>query len=154
MGTAVRTKAGWFGIIAGFVIAMLVWQAVPAWLSSMEPTGTMIADARVLIVDPAQPAYALAVEAEVLVSDRCRRTTHYVLVDVPARRVFPLGPTVSGDGFSTPWDGRYSVMLSVPAAIPPGAYALSVRAVYDCSYLGLFRWQIAQQAAPIPVRIQ
>ncbi len=152
-GEALRTKLGWAGIIAGAAFAVAVWHLVPAYLAKYEHVGTTITSAQVVIVDPSQPAYALAVRAEVFVSPNCRRITHFALADAARRLVFPLGQIASGAGFSAPWRGQYSVVLQIPPSISAGDYSLSVRAIYDCSWLGVFRSQIAQQADMVPVRV-
>lgn len=152
-GEVLRTRLGIAAIAAGVVFAAALWHVVPAYLSRYEHVGTTIAAAKVVIVDASQPAYALAVRAQVFVSPNCRRITHFALSDVERRLVFPLGQIASGAGFTAPWQGEYSVVLQIPPSIEAGDYFLTVRAIYDCAWLGMFHKQIAQQAERVPVRV-
>lgn len=152
-GDVLRTKLGAASIMIGVLFAGVVWHMIPAYLSHQESVGTQISIAKVVVVDANQPSYALAVRARVFVSPNCRRVTHFALSDLDRRLVFPLGQIASGAGFSGPWQGEYSVILQIPPAIERGDYSLTVRAIYDCSWLGMFHRQIAQQADRVPVRV-
>ena len=145
-GEVIRTPLGIAAIVIGALFAVVVWNVIPSWFARYEHVGTMITSASVISVDPDKPAYALAVKAEVLVSANCRRVTHFALANTATRQVFPLGMTFSGAGFSPPWQGVYNVVLSIPPAIERGEYRLTVQALYDCEWLGLFRSQIVQQS--------
>ena len=152
-GEALRSKIGWIAIAVGMVFSAIVWHTIPAYLSRYERVGTTISSAQVVVVDAAKPSYALSVNARVFVSPSCRRVTHFALSDVSRRMVFPLGQIASGAGFTAPWQGEYSVVLQIPPSIETGDYFLTVRAIYDCSWLGVFHRQIAQQADRVPVRV-
>jgi hypothetical protein len=119
-----------------------------AYLAAMEPVGTLIQTVTVQPAALGRPELALAVRADVMVSDNCTRQTFYTMMrlDTSPPSVYPLGQTVSGMGFSAPWRHTYDVKLSIPSGIPAGAYNLVVRAVYDCEWLGVLSHRITSQA--------
>lgn len=152
-GEVLRTKTGIAAIAIGALASIALWHVAPLVISRYERVGTVITSADVITVDPQMPAFALAVKAQVFISPNCRRMTHFALANAAKRQVYPLGQIMSGAGFSAPWTGEYRVVLQIPPAIDPGDYSLTVRAVYDCSWLWVFRETIVQQSQSVPVAL-
>lgn len=126
------------------VLAMYFGGAV---MAQMEHVGTIIEAVTVRATTADRPELLIAVRAEVMVSSNCTRQTLYTLArpDTVPSSVYPLGQTIAGKGFSPPWRGTYDIKLSVPSGIPAGEYGLTVRAVYDCEWLGLLTSRITTE---------
>lgn len=149
------TSLAWSVIVASIALTLAGIEITKAALGGIEPAGTQINSVRVEFVDGAMVERVLMVNATVLVSANCTRSSAYTLIRSGGMaQVFPLGLTMSGGGFTTPWKGAYDVVLSLPSGLKPGSYALVVRAVYDCTWLAVLHRRIVVQAPNVAVEIR
>lgn len=171
MGEALKSKSGWLGVLGGALLALALWYGLPAFLARREVVGVTVESSRVDLVDADKPAIALEVKGTALLSQWCRRLTTHSLVDLGARRIYPLQPINSGAGFTPPWRGDFDIVLSIPPSIPAGDYKLTIRSVYDCAWptpseiddgeaqqrtsfhFNILKWQIIHQSRVVDVRI-
>jgi hypothetical protein len=143
------------------------------WLAGLsfdktQPVRTRIVDTAVLDAPDNTTEKTLRVELTAPPAGNCVKLSEHLLRQVgPGPQTFyPLGSSMSGDGFRTPDDATpaapprrvksqdFVQMLAIPASIPDGQYEYVFRSVYTCLWLGgLIQRRIPYEAPPIRIRV-
>ena len=167
--SAWRTQLG----LTSFAIALSVtwgglWLA--GWgLEKSQPVETVISSVSVLQAPSGSTERTLRVDVTAPPAGNCMRFSQHLLRQTEAGVLtsYPLGSSMSGNGFDTGSDAAFGVqpppppnaqefvlMLSIPASVPNGKYEYIFRSIYTCLWLGGFvQRRIFFEAPPVPFQV-
>lgn len=142
---------GPFALLAGFLAAWGVTALYGSMLVKAQPVAVNIQSITVHDAPPGTVERSLRIEMESPPAGNCTRTSQHLLRQGPL--YFPLGSALNGMGFSGSV-ARFTIVLSLPTAMPAGDYEYLQRSSYTCSWLGGFvQRRIMYQSLAMPVTI-
>lgn len=156
MCAAWRGRAGWVAALIGLAAGGFGYWALGDSLMQSQPVEVQIRSVDVIAAPPGTVERTLHVKMESPPSPFCTRLSQQLMYRDNAagvREYYPLGSSLNGVGFpGSKYD--FTLILSLPSAMPAGDYQYIQRSAYSCSWIGGFiQRRIAYQSKPMTVHV-